>query len=526
MIRTLLILFIIVILSNINFRVLAQNMQDERIHENNLLPETGFNRAALYPVLIDTTFSLVPRKEYTTSFDKLNFGAEKNISGIYTFRGNNQRNSPVLGTLTDRPVTIKADWYFKTAEDTVKGLYGTWRGGAGWTGQPLYVEWTTEEVKELNGVFPEYKTSDLGLNEIIQVSLCGKVYFIEAETGKQTRNPLEINNPIKGTPSIDGINRKFLLVGQGIKNSGPFAFRIFDLRKHVLVHLQPMPSSFAPKGWGASDASPLIDSESGIFIWPTESGVIYRGMLNDQNHPPYEQYKYSISDHPRQGIESSPSAYRNLGYFSDNAGNVLCLDLLNMKPRWHFFNSDDSDASPVLEIENDIPYIYVGNEVDQQGSSGKAYLRKLNGLTGKTEWEYERICYSVTKPRTNNGGMLTTPSVGRNKTEGLIWTIFSRVDTLSRGSFVCLNTQDGKIKYEIPLSSYSWASPIALYDKEGNSYIYFTDVGGSMYLIYGETGEIIYRNNTGEIFESSPVAIGNRIIQPARGDKIFSFIIQ
>jgi len=131
MIRTLLILFKIVILLNINFRVLAQNMQDERIHENNLLPETAFNRAALYPVLIDTTFSVVTRKEYTTSFDKLNFGTEKKISGIYTFRGNNQRNSPVLGTLTDRPVTITADWFFKTAEDTVKGIYGTWRGGAG-----------------------------------------------------------------------------------------------------------------------------------------------------------------------------------------------------------------------------------------------------------------------------------------------------------------------------------------------------------------------------------------------------------
>jgi outer membrane protein assembly factor BamB len=122
--------------------------------------------------------------------------------------------------------------------------------------------------------------------------------------------------------------------------------------------------------------------------------------------------------------------------------------------------------------------------------------------------------------------MLTTPSIGRNKTAGLIWTIFSRVDTLSRGSFVCINSADGKLKYEIPLGSYSWASPIALYDKEGNAYVYFTDVGGCMYLISGETGEIIYRNNTGEIFESSPVAIGNRIIQPARGDKIFSFIIQ
>jgi hypothetical protein len=524
-IRTLIKLFTILILSGLNLRVLAQNMKDERSLESAMLPETASSKATVYPVLIDTSFSLVPRKEYKTSFDNLNFGPEKHTSGIYTFRGNNQRNSPVLGTLSGRPVMITEDWFFKTDEDTVNGIYGTWRGGAGWTGQPLYVEWTAAEVKELTGVSAEFKIRDQGLNEIIQVSLCGKVYFIEAETGQQTRKPLEINNPIKGTPSIDGINRKFLLVGQGIKNRGLFAFRIFDLRKNILVHLQPMPSPFAPKGWGACDASPLIDPESGIFIWPTESGVIYRGMLDDQHHPPYEQYKYSIAEHPRQGIESSPSAYGNLGYFNDNAGNVLCIDLLNMKPRWHFFNNDDSDASPVLEVENDIPYIYVGNEVDQQGSSGKAYLRKLNGLTGKTVWEYERTCYSVTIPRTNNGGMLTTPSVGRNKTAGFIWTIFSRVDTLSRGSFVCLNTADGKIKYEIPLGSYSWASPIALYDAEGNAYVYFTDVGGSMYLINGETGEIIFRNNTGEIFESSPVAIGNRIIQPARGDKIFSFII-
>jgi hypothetical protein len=526
MTRTSLIIYIIFILLNINYRVLAQNRQGEATYAGDVRPNIAFNKPADYPVLIDTTFTVIPRKEYTTGFEKLNFGIEDSISGIFTFRGNNQRNSPVLGTLAGKPVTITADWFFKTGEDTVKGIYGTWRGGAGWTGQPLYVEWSENEVRELDGVLPEFKNRIHGLNEIIQVSLCGKVYFIEAETGKPTRKPLEINNPIKGTPSIDGIKKRFLLVGQGIKNRGVFAFRIFDLRKHVIMHLQQMPSSFAPKGWGASDASPLIDPESGIFIWPTESGVIYRGFLNDQNHSPFEQYKYSITEHPRQGIESSPSAYRNLGYFTDNAGNVLCIDLISMKPRWHFFNTDDTDGSPVLEIENGIPYIYVGNEVDQQGPSGKAYLRKLNGLSGKTEWEYERVCYSVTKPRTSNGGMLTTPSVGRNKAAGLIWTIFSRVDTLSRGSFVCLNTADGKIKYEIPLKQYSWASPIALYDNEGNSYVYFTDVGGEIYLIDGEKGEIIYRASTGAVFESSPVAIGNRIIQPARGDKIFSFLVQ
>lgn len=525
MIRSHLKLFIILLLS-LDYGIFAQDRNGESTHSGNVRPEAVFHRSVEFPELIDTTFSVLPRKEYTTSFEKLNFRSEDSIKGIFTFRGNNQRNSPVLGTLSARPVGITADWFFRTDADTAKGMYGTWGGGAGWTGQPLYIEWTADEVKELDGVAPEFRNRNLSLNEIIQVSLSGKVYFLEAETGKPTRKPLEIQNPVKGTPSIDGINRKFLLVGQGIKNRGVFAFRIFDLRKHKLLHLQPMPSSFAPKGWGASDASPLIDSESDIFIWPTESGVIYRGILSDQEHPPFEQYKYSIPEHSRQGIESSPSAIGNLGYFTDNAGNVLCIDLLNMKPRWHFFNNDDSDASPVLEVENNIPYIYVGNEVDQQGPKGKAYLRKLNGLTGTAEWEYERVCYSVTKPRTNNGGMLTTPSVGKKKATGLIWTIFSRVDSLSRGSFVCLNTTDGKVKYEIPLRSYSWASPIALYDSEGNAYVYFTDVGGDMYLINGENGEIIYINNTGSIFESSPVAIGNRIIQPARGDKIFSFIIQ
>ena len=41
---------------------------------------------------------------------------------------------------------------------------------------------------------------------------------------------------------------------------------------------------------------------------------------------------------------------------------------------------------------------------------------KNNGLTGKIEWEYERVCYNVTEPKTNNGGTLSTPAVGRKYT--------------------------------------------------------------------------------------------------------------
>lgn len=505
------------------FPLFAQKVQDEPVHSDK--ESKAIVGSATFPDLIDKTFTIISRTTYNSNFSNLLFTQEKDSSGIYTFRGNNQRNSPVLGTLSGRPAKIEKDWVFSTSSDTAKGIYGRWGGGAGWTGQPLYVEWSSQELSSVNGIYPEFINRNTGLREIIQVSLSGKVYFLEAETGKPTRHPLEINNPIKGTPSIDGKNRRFLLVGQGIKNRDIFGWRIFDLRKNVLLHVERMPSSFAPKGWGASDASPLIEPVSGTYIWPTESGVIYRGSLNEEKLPPSEQYKYSIKSHPRQGIESSPSAYGNLGYFTDNAGNTFCLDLRTMKPRWHFFNTDDSDASPVIDVENNIPFIFIGNEVDQQGPEGKAYLRKLNGLTGKLEWEYERHCYSVTKPKTNNGGMLTTPALGRKKADGLIWTIFSRVDANSRGSFVCLNIADGKVKYEIPLRSYSWASPIALYDTEGNAYVYFTDVTGHVYLINGISGEIIFKDKYSNVFESSPVAIGNRIIQPARGNKIFSFII-
>ncbi|MBA4321506.1 MAG: hypothetical protein C0408_01680, partial [Odoribacter sp.] len=525
-----LILFLyIIFLSSISVRGCSQAPGNSLNNNsgNNNIPDTIIIKTTDILPLTDTGFVIQPGSRYQLNFDSLNFETEDDSDpGIYTFRGNNQRNSPVRGTLLNSPSKITGDWIFTTGTDTTNGLYGTWGGGAGWTGQPLYVEWSVEEQKELDGVFPQFKNGNSTLKEIIQVSLSGKIYFLDIESGKQTRNPLNVNNPIKGTPSIDGINKRYLLTGQGIQNRGSFGWRIFDLRKQSLLHLELMPSSFAFRMWGACDASPLIEPKTGTFIWPSESGIIFRGVLNNQKILAPEQYRYSFVEHTKQGIESSPAVYKFLGYFSDNAGNVFCVDLRKMQPRWHFFNTDDSDASPVIEVENETPYLYVGNEVDLQGPKGKAFLRKLNGLTGKLEWEYERICYNVTQPKTDNGGMLSTPLAGRKKAKGLIWTIFSRVDLYGRGSFVCLNKSDGTVKYEVPLGYYSWVSPIAVYDPDGNAFIYFSDVGGNIYLINGESGEIVFKQKMDSIFESSPIAIGNRIIQPARGNRIYCFMLQ
>jgi hypothetical protein len=475
---------------------------------------------------IDSTFVIESLDTSVKIIDKLYFELdEENPEGIFTFRGGNQRNSPVRGNIKSRPKSIRQNWIFKTAVDSMSGSFGYWGGGAGWTGQPLVVNWKKKELQELNGLKPEF-LNRTELKEIIQISLSGNIYFLDFETGIETRPPITIRNPIKGTPSIDPKNKDLLYVGHGIPHRGEMAWRTFHLKKQTLLHEEFLPSRFAYRKWGACDASPLIDTTSSTMIWPTESGVIYRHDFSKNVFDAIEQFRYKLSASSYQGIESSPSAYKQLGYFTDNGGNVFCADLRSMKPRWHFFNIDDSDASPVISIENEIPFVLIGNEVDKQGAEGFGYLRKLNGLTGKEMWKFEKRCYSSIGEKTNNGGMLSTPLLGREQASNIVYTIFSRTDEHGAGMLVAVDKINGNQLFEVPLSRYSWVSPIALYDENGYPTLYVPTVNGLVLLIDGISGEIIFSQDMGCIFESSPIAWNNRIIQPARGNKILSFIVQ
>ena len=68
--------------------------------------------------------------------------------------------------------------------------------------------------------------------------------------------------------------------------------------------------------------------------------------------------------------------------------------------------------------------------------------------------------------------------------------------------------------------------PIDIYDDQGNMYLFFTDVSGNIYLIKGDTGEIIYKENLDMTFESSPIVINDRIVVGVRGNSIISFVIE
>ncbi len=445
-------------------------------------------------------------------------------NGVFCFRGNPQRNSPTRGVLNKRPAHLKVMWVFETEQDNRTTKYGTWGGGTGWTGQPLLVNWPQKTKEQLAAITPAFRNKKDAI-EVIVGSLCGKVYFLDFLTGKITRPALSINNPIKGTVSVDPRMNGLLYVGQGIPNGVRFGCYVFDMFSGKEVFYRPGLITTAHRKWGAFDSNPLIDPNTGYWFQPAENGHIYKTKVTNKSQISNTvTFNYTTPKDSKIGIESSFAAWNNLGFFGDNSGNVFCIDLISMKPMWSINNYDDTDASMVIDVENKQPFLYIANEVDKQGAKGTAYIRKINALTGKEVWSHAKICYgSKLGGKTNSGGVLATILTGKKRASKLVYGIYSRMDKKNRGEFVAINKETGKVQFSILMDNYSWASPIDLYDKKGNCYVFFTDVYGTIYLIDGVSGKFIIKQKMDAIWESSPVAWGNKIILGSRGNKIFGF---
>jgi hypothetical protein len=446
-------------------------------------------------------------------------------NSIFCFRGNAQRSSPTRGFLKKKPQRVVFDWEFETAYDSRMTEFGVWGGGSGWTGQPLVIQWPDSLRKKLFGI-SETQASNRNLKEVIVGSLSGNIYFLDLLTGRPTRPHLSIGNPIKGTVSADPRMNGLLYAGQGIPNGDRFGAYVFDMFTGREIYHRNGLDPEAKRLWGAFDSNSLIDPKTGYWFHPAENGLIYKALVKGMVGAP-AKYRYSSTTHRGQGLEASMGAWKNLGFFADNGGNLFCLDLMHMRPYWIIDNYDDTDASLVVDAENGRPFLYTGNEVDKQGVSGKAYVRKIDAYTGKEMWSVSRICAGTkVGGKTNSGGVLATVLPGKRKASHLVYAIFSRVNNSMEGEFVGIGKKTGEVYFSIPMSAYSWASPIDLYDEDGNCYVFFTDVYGGIYLIDGFSGKMIFYKQFPAVFESSPVAIGNRIVVGSRGKKIYSFLVE
>jgi len=429
------------------------------------------------------------------------------VDGIYMFRGAPSRNPNFHGMIHGDTINIHTEWVFTTVFDKTKTSHGSWGGGTGWTGQPLYVHWPDS------------------LQEIICGSLCGYVYFIDYQTGEPSRDYFDSKNVLKGTPSFDPSMNGNLYIGHGVEKQAPFGNAVYNMVKGEQTH------SFgkdprAWRAWGAYDSSPVvIDS---FLFRPGENGTLYKYYIGNGKYLLHSTLRYSTSQiHHSPGIESSMAVCRNYGYTTDNMGNILCINLNTLKPVWHYNNHDDTDATPLVDVEDGIPYVYTGCEIDKQGLSGASHFVKLHGLTGELEWEVAIPGKQVDiDGKTLNGGMFGSPLMGSKDCSNLLFSNFCMNNTEAKGYLVAMDKADGSIVYQTKTHQYAWSSPIPFFNDRDEMFIFTADCNGYVYLIKGKTGEIVASKKVGANFESSPIVVDDKVILGSRGNKIYKIALE
>lgn len=469
--------------------------------------------------------------EYSvTKFDTLVDGHIDDLTDLYadapgsfTFRGGLRRDANYGGKVKGNPTEIVNVWTFKTANDNTKTRMGSWGGGSGWTGQPVFVRWSKELMARFKKESPAL-TPDFANEEIIVGSLCGKVYFINFQEGTASREAIDVTNPIKGSVSLDPTMNGNLYVGQGIPKVDPMGQMALNLFTHQQTFFSGRDNS-SWCGWQASDSSPV--RVGNFLFWPRENGTIYKYYIDGNTLRLHTTLRFRAKNDGGTGVENSMCVYKNYGWFANNHGVMLCIDLNTMEPVWHYNIHDDVDASIVCELVDGTPYIYSGCEVDRQGLTGISYFVKLNGLTGEKVWETQIPCKKLNlNGKHFDGGFYSTPLLGRGDCDSLIFANVCQRDNTNHAEFTAFNKYTGKEVYRIPLNYFAWSSPVGFLNEKDKYYIFAGDASGYAYLIDAKKGEIIFKKVMCNNFESSPVVVGNQLVVGSRGQEIHKFEIR
>lgn len=449
------------------------------------------------------------------------------LEGITCFRGNNYRNSASYGTSSIKEKTLTQSFKFDTSSSS-------WGGGAGWTGQPLIVKWP-EDLKNKMNIYDEFKEKE-DFTEVIYSSLDGNIYFLDLESGKQSRDKIRVGNPIKGTMTIDSRGIPLLYTGEGIPENDVVGFNIYSLIDgSKLYEINGMDQN-AYRGWPAFDGSCLVCSEQDTVIEGGENGLVYIIKLNtdydkENNHisinPVVTKYRYGIEGSAgRIGTENSVAAYANLLYFADNNGDIQCVDLNTLEPVWFFRSGDDTDATITIEVEDDVPYIYTGTEVDHQGTHGVSTLRKINGFIGNVVWEKSFECDSIIGSDAINGGLMATNVIGKNNINDKVIFSLAKYKGFNKGATLALDKNSGETIWECDFNNYMWSSPVDFYDKDGKGYLIQCDSAGNMFLMDGDNGEVLNKLMSNGNVEASPAIYEDNVVVATRGGSIYGIKIK
>ena len=456
------------------------------------------------------------------------------LPGVITFRGNNYRDTAAYGTanMTQR----KFGEYWTHSTGSIVAPDGAFWSGNGWTGQPLIAEWP-KETRAVMNMYDWAKEADT-LVEVIYPSMDGNIYFLELESGRQTRDTLNMGFTYKGTGTLDPRGYPLLYVGSGYDSSkgSSRVFVISLIDGSTLYTFGPEDNyGFALRAWSMFDAAPLIDADTDKLISPGENGLLYIITLGTE----YDEEAGTISVNPSRvvkwryktarntlsqywlGFEASPVIYQGHIFLADNGGHFMCLNLDTLELVWVQDILDDANCTPVLEIEDGHPYLYISTSYHlgwRSYSTANVPVWKIDAVTGEIVWQTDFSCYSVSGL---SGGSQGSIASGKGELGGLIFVSMARYPTSEGGTLMALSKSDGSVVWELPTQVYSWSTPTLVYDQDGHGYVIYCTLGQYMYLLDGLTGEQLDAMNCGGKFEASPAVYGNRIVVGHRNGAIY-----
>lgn len=473
-------------------------------------------------------------EEYESDYE-INFDLPERyteLEGIVTFRGDNFRSGAAYGTAAVSSKTLTKAWSKSTSG--LSDSDGTYWSGSGWTGQPLIVKWPEATRKNISAMY-DWAREKEGLVEVIYATLDGHVYFYELTSGEYTRDPLNLGFNYKGAGALDPRGYPILYVGSGVDSvNGRSRVKVVNLIDNSVMFEFGHNETFANRGWHMFDSSPLVSAETDQLIYPGENGILYIIHLNTK----YNEQTGELSVDPDNivkwkyngvrsgsrywlGVESSAAIINNYIFLADNGGNLMCLDLNTLKLVWVQDVLDDTNCSPVVDVEDGHPYIYISTSFHygwRSYSTAEIPIFKIDAETGEIVWRTDYTCYTV---QDLSGGVQGTIAVGKNKLSDMIFVPIARTPGASSGTLAALKKDTGEVIWEKETSMYSWSSPVDFYDADGNGYLLYCNSGFNMFLIDGKTGEQLDYMNLGGNIEASPAMYGNYAVVGTRAMRTY-----
>ena len=91
---------------------------------------------------------------------------------------------------------------------------------------------------------------------------------------------------------------------------------------------------------------------------------------------------------------------------------------------------------------------------------------------------------------------------------------------------MAIDKQTGMTRYAVHLDYYPWMSPVGFLNENNEQFVVAGDSQGRLYLIKGDTGEILFKSVLGDNFESSPAVRDNCFVVGSRGLNIYKFSVE